>query len=189
MNAFVNKKLFQRSIAMIMALGLLLIAVQIDRTNSMYAYGTVGDSSTKSVDARGVVLINTQTVPSFLTLTPFKGFAINSTVLNGSPNKIQIALVGCNGPLSASFDKHVEIVKTGSCNIMRSKTFDLAPGQSMAVSTKDNLIDTYIPRLCGDTKSTLQLSYTQNGTLLSHTQPFVFKINGLQTGTVPPRCS
>ena len=59
---------------------------------------------------------------------------------------------------------------------MRFKIYDLNPGQSMMVSTKDNLLEEYTARFGGMTNAALQLLYNQNGTLLSHTQPFVFTI-------------
>jgi hypothetical protein len=62
------------------------------------------------------------------------------------------------------------------------------PGQSMTVSTKDNLLEKYAARFNGMTNATLQLLYTQNGTLLSHTQPFVFTIYPcIQSGQPCPR--
>jgi hypothetical protein len=61
--------------------------------------------------------------------------------LNDSLNKVQIPLVGCNGPLSASFDKHIDFVRAGFSSIMRFKIYDLNLGHSMNVSTKDNLLE------------------------------------------------
>lgn len=154
---------------MIVGLSLFVVFPQI-----IFVSNNNTDALAATTGNRGVVLVNTHTDPP--KVMTHKGFIINSTVLNDSPNRIQIPLVGCNGPLSASFDKHVEILKTGFCNVMRFKIYDLNPGQSMNVSTRDNLLEKYAARFNDMTNATLQLLYAQNGTLLSHTQPFVFTI-------------
>jgi hypothetical protein len=162
-------------INMVVVLSLLvffpLIAIGTNNTDSFAATNT---SSTSSINGRGIVLVKSYTDP--IKPMAHNTFTINSTILNNSPKKMQIALIGCNGPLSASFDKHVDIVKTGFCNIMRFKIYAVNPGQSMMVSTKDNLLEEYTARLSGMTNATLQLLYYQNGTLLSHTEPFGFTI-------------
>ena len=172
-----NEKLFQKGLLMNMVVVLSLLVffpLIIIGTNNADAFAATSIPPTSSIDSRGVVLVKSYTDPTKPVV--HKTFTINSTILNNSPHKIQIELRGCNGPLSASFDNHVDIVKTGFCNIMRFKKYDLNPGQSMMVSTKDNLLEEYTARFSGLTNATLQLLYNQNGTLVSHTQPFVFTI-------------
>lgn len=170
-NSFQEAQLVTISISLVL---LLMILPMILGTSSTNTFAFAATSSISGIDARGVVLVMTHTEPE--KVMTHKDFSINSTVLNGSPNKIQVPVVSCNGPLSASFDKGVDLVGTGFCNKMRFKVYDLYPGQSMNVSTKDNLLEKYVPRSTGTTNATLQLLYAQNGTLLSHTQPFVFTI-------------
>jgi hypothetical protein len=172
-----NKKLFQKGLLMNMVVVLSLFGffpLIIIGTNHAYAFVATSSSSTGSINGRGIVFVKSYTDP--IKPMAHNTFTINSTILNNSSKKIQIALIGCNGPLSARFDNHIDIVKTGFCNIMRFKIYDLNPGQSMMVSTKDNLLEEYTARFSGMTNATLQLLYNQNGTLLSHTQPFVFTI-------------
>jgi hypothetical protein len=127
---YLRKKLLQKGLLMNMVVVLSLLIffpLIIIGINNAGAFAATGTSSTSGINARGIVLVKSYTDP--VKPMAHNTFTIDSTLLNNSPNKIQIGLRGCNGPLSARFDNQVDIVKRGFCNIMRFKIYDLNPGQ------------------------------------------------------------
>jgi hypothetical protein len=132
------------------------------------------NSSSINNDKNDVTLLNIHTVPS--TIHVGDTFTINATVMNHSPNNITITLINCNGPLSASFDKNVNVTQAGFCNKLVFFPIDIKPGESASTSTTANSLLQYKASSAGITHSNLQLIYTKNGGPFFITQPFVFQI-------------
>jgi hypothetical protein len=131
------------------------------------------------IGSNGVVLSNIHTVPSSVYVGDF--FKLNATVLNRSPNNITLAFVGCSNPLSATFEKNVDILQHGVCTVFRYHKVNLAAGGSTTLSTPVSILKSihqYKATSAGKATAVLQLLYSQGPStrLVSYKQPFVLTI-------------
>jgi hypothetical protein len=133
----------------------------------------------RGIDARGVMLINFCTIPS--TVAVGDNFTLNATVLNYSPNSIEIAPTGpfCDNPLTVSFDKNVKInlgAAMPAC-MPRGPALLIPAGQYTPLSVlPERGIASFSATSTGETTAVLKLNYSQLHQNKQVCGAFTFKI-------------
>jgi len=116
-------------------------------------------------DTQNIVILNSQVQPA--TIKVGDTFAINATLVNNSPNIINVHN-GCEGPFSVVFDNHAAVELKKICNWMPIQII-LKPGKNITgTSLASNLA--YRATAPGTTNATVTFSYmvgTQTGPNLS----------------------
>jgi hypothetical protein len=153
----------------VVGISIVLVLLIIESNiNNVFGKGNISSPiqcghDVRGIDARVVVLTNFCTIPS--TVTIGNNFTINATLLNYSPNSIEIAPAGpfCDNPLTVSFDKNVKInpsafmpacIPSGSVRVIQ-------PGQYVPLSAlPERGIASFTAASAGETTAILKLNYS-----------------------------
>ncbi len=135
-------------------------------------------SSRSLSSSNAVMLVHIHTVPSPVHVEDI--FKIIVTVSNNSPKSVTLSSIGCTHPLTATFEKNIDIVHHGFCTVKNYYNIALSPGKSTTLS-----IGT-IQRFDGETQYLainpgkltvlLQLLYSYDQANFIIKQPFMLNI-------------
>jgi hypothetical protein len=143
---------------------------------SQFGYSqTLNANSTANATSSGVDLRDTHPIPA--SVNAGSQLQILSTVVNNSPNAIQLPAGACDSPLSAFFKSNNVITKYGQGCSAKSPLFKLEPGKEVTIAGPPSGT-IYQAVKAGKVPGDVTVVYqTENGQPAKVTKPFIFTVN------------
>ncbi len=152
----------------------ILLIITMCITTTTLSQNIYAISTNKKVT--GVILSDIKTSP--LVIHTKNNFKITATVINDSPNTIKFVGPICgNSPLTATFNKNVNIHPSGITKCMAIQMITLQPGEKATVTGPDNTF-VYTATAIGKTKANVTFHYAdEQGNKNSVNKSFEFTIS------------